>query len=1746
MFEIIQYILAENPYIPSGQSYSWQSGFVLWQVVSDTVIALTYYSICLFLISFGRQRTDFPYRRLLILFGIFLFCSGTTHFVEAWVQPNCSHWLLTLVKMITALVSAYTALILMPRLPKILALPTPAQYSQVNQSLQTEVAQRLKAEETLKNLVAGTAGVTGSRFFSTLVEQLAITLDLPHVLITAQQPNPPQTQEIIACWSAGHLQEPTKYQDLRRLCEPLFKTGQSQLDPDPKTEILKQMGVVSSLGVPLFDSQHNLIGSLCIFSDRPLPDKTNLQAILTLFAARAAAEIERQKAEDARSQAYRELETRVNQATAGLRSRTIELEREIKDRVAAEFNLLSSGIRLRKQQSGLLQLAQTPSIYQGNFTQALQDISRTAAHTLNVAQVSIWLSSDGQQHLRCTYQYPNSTSTPPDVTGTRTDFPYYFEALDRQQVIAISGAGLYVPIRFKGQILGLIALEDPTTDREWPIEEQNFGSYLAYMSALAMESHNRKRAEEALQTSQRWVQQIADASPGILYLYDLQQKQTLYLNRTVSDLLGYSVAEIQAMETIFLQALMHPEDRAGLSDYYAQMSIGSEGDVFELEYRLKHRNGTWVWLVSRDTIFSKTESGFPQQILGTASDITEMKQAEMAIKANQAFLNRVINAVADPIFVKDQHHRWTMVNDAFCKLMGFPRHALLGKSDFDCLPPKQADIAWESDDIVLRTGNDYHAEETLTPPDGETHTLITQKIAFTDAVGNPAIVGILHDITQQKQTEATLRQQIQLSALRADIGSALTEAESLPDMLQGCAVALNHRLDAAFARIWLLDPSEQVLVLQASSGMYTHLNGKHSRIRMGELKMGWIAQTRTPHLTNQVIGDPKIPDQDWAKRQGIVAFAGYPLTIQDRLLGVMAIFAQHPLGELVLEEMASISSAIAIGIDRKQAEAKLRASQASLATAQRVAHVGNWQLEVSSRKITWSEELFYIFGRNPKLGEPDYSELIQSIHPDDRNLWRQNVKRVLKTGKFSQFDCRIVQPHGTIRHIEARGEGVFNAEGKVIEIVGTTLDITERKRSEAVLRNMAERERALSKVLQRMRQSLDLSQVFHCTTEELRTAIESDRVVIYQFNPDWSGQFVAESVASGWTPLMVSVLSDASSESCADFVKQTDLFGIQDAVTEDDCTVKQLVNLHDTYLQENQGCFYKQGVSYLCVNDIYTTNFSDCYIEFLEQFKAKAYITVPIFCSDKLWGLLATYQNDSPRQWDESEIRMMVQIGTQLGFAVQQAELLQKTRQQAKELQKAKETADAANQAKSEFLANMSHELRTPLNAILGFSQLMHHDPDLCQEHQQYLDIIAHSGEHLLTLINDILEMSKIEAGRVTLNPNCFDLYRLLHSLEEMLRLKANSKGLELIFECDPNVPQYIITDDKKLRQVLINLLGNAIKFTQVGGVRFRVSSSRKVNLEKVKIHFEVEDTGPGIAEEELEHLFEVFSQTELGVKSGEGTGLGLPISQRFVKLMGGDIVVKSIPKNGSIFAFDIQVELAQESSVEMIESSQKVIGIAPNQPIDRILVVEDHADNRLLLVQLLRSLGFEVNEAENGQEAIEISLSWHPDLILMDIRMPVMNGYDATQHIKALPQGKNTTIIALTASAFEEERKLVLSAGCDDFIRKPFQETELLATISKHLGVEYLYESDLIDYQTKFKTEKSDHSKTLNASELSVMPEEWVEQLYDAAAQCSDILTLRLINQIPLQNTELLQGLKVLVENFRFDLIMELTHPSK
>ncbi|MEM7062734.1 MAG: CHASE2 domain-containing protein [Cyanobacteria bacterium P01_B01_bin.77] len=421
----------------------------------------------------------------------------------------------------------------------------------------------------------------------------------------------------------------------------------------------------------------------------------------------------------------------------------------------------------------------------------------------------------------------------------------------------------------------------------------------------------------------------------------------------------------------------------------------------------------------------------------------------------------------------------------------------------------------------------------------------------------------------------------------------------------------------------------------------------------------------------------------------------------------------------------------------------------------------------------------------------------------------------------------------------------------------------------------------------------------------------------------------------------------------------------------------------------------------------------------------------------------------------------MALMGSTSAIAGYEALKLQQYRaelaQQNLKLEKDKIRAEAASQAKSQFLAKISHEFRTPLNAILGFTQLMDQDPSLTEQQQKSLDIINLSGEHLLNLINDILEISQIEANRVVLNETDVDLYSLLKLLQAMLEPKANAKGLQLYFDRDSNLRQFVTTDEGKLRQVLINLLDNAIKFTQTGSVVLRLSET-VVDRSKIRLHFEVEDTGPGIAEEDVPQVFEIFNQGKIGQTFLDGVGLGLPISQQLVNLMGGNITVRRGSYRGALFQFDIPASL-EPSFQKSILPVEKVGTLVADQIDFRILIADDEPISRKLLNKLLTSLGFQIREAANGKEAVELWESWHPHFIWMDMQMPIMNGWEATRQIRQKSRETNVsspTIVALTANAFAKDRELSLGAGCDDFVSKPFRRDELLDKLSQYLGVRY------------------------------------------------------------------------------------------
>lgn len=519
---------------------------------------------------------------------------------------------------------------------------------------------------------------------------------------------------------------------------------------------------------------------------------------------------------------------------------------------------------------------------------------------------------------------------------------------------------------------------------------------------------------------------------------------------------------------------------------------------------------------------------------------------------------------------------------------------------------------------------------------------------------------------------------------------------------------------------------------------------------------------------------------------------------------------------------------------------------------------------------------------------------------------------------------------------------------------------------------------------------------------------------------------------------------------------------------------------------------------------------------------------------------------------------VLARVENQLTIERLQKQLLEQNEQLHKEIierNKAEKEAAAASQAKSQFLANMSHELRTPLNAILGFTQVMLRDPFLSTEQMENLRIINRSGEHLLELINEVLDLSKIEAGIIGLYESSLDLYRLLDNLEEVFIFKSERKNLKFSIIVYPDVTQYIKLDEQKLRACLTNLLSNAIKFTERGSITLKVRNKVKNGFPiNNQLEFEVEDTGVGISPAEIETVFDAFVQKEAGRKSAEGTGLGLNITRKFVQLMGGEITVSSILGIGTTFTFNIPISPADASEI-VVEPIQRVKALEPTQEVYRILVVDDTPESRLLLIKLLQPIGFEVREAENGLQAIMIWESWHPHLIWMDMRMPLMDGIEATKQIRnreIIAQTKEpssspkptTIIVSLTASTFEEKRGQLLAAGCDDFVRKPFREEEIFAMMARVLGLRYIYEE--LPPPTKVMVGKRytiyQRPDSFYLPLFQQMSLNWVQQLLAAANEVNEELVLQLIEQIPENSATLAEALRELIEDFRLDRIVHLT----
>ena len=718
----------------------------------------------------------------------------------------------------------------------------------------------------------------------------------------------------------------------------------------------------------------------------------------------------------------------------------------------------------------------------------------------------------------------------------------------------------------------------------------------------------------------------------------------------------------------------------------------------------------------------------------------------------------------------------------------------------------------------------------------------------------------------------------------------------------------------------------------------------------------------------------------------------------------------------------------------------------------------------------------------------------------------EDIERILKIVMVALdqrapyvLEYRIRNADGGIRWLYDKGRGVFDSAGKMLYIDGVVFDITSLKEAEVARKYRSEVDSLLGEISRSLlEEQLDIAIEF--ALERLGRFTGSDHARVFEF--DEQHQF---SLTHAWGHPEVA----AYVESAQPLDRNTYTWIYQ-----------QMLSCH--------------ALQFLSLDDIPPEAASARTI--LKSHNIQSLLDVSMTCSARSIGFVGLDTVREPKTWTDTEVELVRRVGEMIALAKQkhEAEL---------DLIQAKETAEVANRAKSEFLANMSHELRSPLNAILGFAQIMQHSPHLSDHHREDVQIINHSGEHLLTLINNVLDMSKIEAGRTTLNPVDFDLHSMLHDLYGMFNLSAEKKQLQLVLDRPDTLPRYIYADPGKLKQVLINLLNNSIKFTSHGSITLSAQVTAPPPPDHIlNLQFAVADTGSGIDPVDYEKIFEPFMQSQSGRESQEGTGLGLSICREFVQMMGGQIHLQNRTDDaaGTVATFTIEAHESTAPTADRVLPERDIVGLALGQPSYKVLVVDDRLENRQLLLKLLEPLGLEMKTANNGQAAVELACDWQPDFIWMDLRMPVMDGIEATKQIRKMTVASSDNsvgpkIVALSATSFVREKANAIAAGCDAFLSKPFQATDIFDCMAQQLDLRYRYTNDVEDAAGTTQA-----TPCLDATAFDGLSPQLLTDLEAAVLRLHWDEILQIVEKISTEDKALAETLHRIVHDFQYAQILK------
>ncbi len=1136
-------------------------------------------------------------------------------------------------------------------------------------------------------------------------------------------------------------------------------------------------------------------------------------------------------------------------------------------------------------------------------------------------------------------------------------------------------------------------------------------------------SERRKADLEFMQTRERLEFAIENSGLG---LWDWWiETGDVFLDNRWAEILGYTLEELQPISIETWRNNVHPEDLP-LAEIGLDRHFRHEIEVYEVECRMRHKIGGWVWILVKGKVVEWGADGQPIRMLGTHSDITGRKQnIEMLLKLNETLEERVRNRTAE---LKQSEARlreaqqiahlgsWEL--DTHTKAITWSNevYRIFGLES-DLPEPSYEDflnyfVGNDRDRLIRfidRAINEGEADEIdlqIRRDDGSlAYIFIKIEVIKNDANQICRLFGIAMDISDRKQAEIQQQQLLQeLSAFKLALDQTAIVATT---NAQGAITYINDYFCkiSGYTRDELMGQNHRLL----NSGYHPHdfFQNMWRTIASGKVWRGeicnlhkngslyWVDSTIVPFINEQ-----GRPFKYLAIRYDITA----------KKLTQARLQQENSFRQQIVESMAE-----------------------GLCVCHEIEEFPFLHFTV------WNRQMQTLTG--------------YTLDEINRLGWEQSLKPVSMQGLSNNED--IVHTESNLYNEELE---IYHKDGRklIISMSRTTLsdedsnsyllaliqDISDRKQTEMRLKQQATQEHLLSAITQSMRSSLALTEILNSTVEQVHQVLACDRVLVYRVFAGGTGAAIAEAVSSNWLKVL-------------DIVFPEEVF------------------------PEHNYERYAQGRIYTLSDREDPEQFVlPCLVEFLKEIQVRAKLVVPIVQNQKLWGLLIAHQCDRPRQWQIWEIDLLKQVTNQLAIAIQQASLFEKLQQELTVRQQAEAKLTEINQKlaisneelvratrlKDDFLANMSHELRTPLNAILGMTEGLKDGVfgTVSDRQMKALQTVESSGIHLLALINDILDVAKIESGKVTLELNSVSIENLCQSSMTFIHQQASAKNIQLIARIPPHLPEMML-DERRLKQVLINLLNNAVKFTPEGGtITLSVSHYPvSINLETANyLRITVMDTGIGISAENIQKLFQPFIQIDSALnRQYVGTGLGLALVKRIVELHGGKVSLTSELGVGSCFMVDLPYQASvtydilanlptSTTNSEFRLSTYNATKATP--PL--ILIADDNEANISTLSAYLEAKGYRLLLAKNGQEAIAIAKEHHPDLILMDIQMPVLDGLEATRQIRLDPNLVNVPIIAITALAMTGDREQCLAAGANEYITKPVKLKQLASDIQQLL----------------------------------------------------------------------------------------------